>query len=383
MSVPSSPLPPSLLPAGFSDVLPPEAETEAAAIEAMLGVFAAHGYERVKPPLLEFEDSLLGGTGEATAEQTFRLMDPVSQRMMGLRADITPQVARIAAVRLARAPRPLRLSYNGQVLRVRGSELRPARQMAQAGIELIGADAPEADAEVIAVAAEALAALGVPAVSFDLTLPTLADQLLATLSLPAATDAALRHALDRKDAAEVAAHAGPLADVLDELLHAAGPADRALAALAGSALPPAAAALAARLARTVAAVRARAPGVALTADPLEFRGFRYHRGVAFTVFTGALSEELGRGGGYLAGEEHATGVTLYPDVALRAAPPQPRRPRVFIPHGLGPQGAALRRQGFATVAALGPVKDARAEARRLACTHIATDDGDASLLGGN
>lgn len=373
---------PSLLPAGFSDVLPPEAETEAAAIEAMLGVFSGHGYERVKPPLLEFEESLLAGSGAATAEQTFRLMDPVSQRMMGLRADITPQVARIAAVRLARAPRPLRLSYNGQVLRVRGSELRPARQMAQAGIELIGADSPEADAEVIAVAAEALAALGVPAVSFDLTLPTLAEELLATLGLPTEREAALRHALDRKDAAEVATLAGPLADVLDELLHAAGPADRALAALAAASLPPAARALAERLARTVAAVRARAPGVSLTADPLEFRGFRYHRGVAFTLFTGALAEELGRGGGYLAGEEPATGVTLYPDAALRAAPPKPRRPRVFVPLPLAAAAPRLRAQGFATVAAMGPVEDARAEARRLRCTHLATGPGEASPLEG-
>ena len=66
-------------------------------VEAIMAAFAAHGYERVKPPLLEFEDSLLAGSGVAVAEQTFRLMDPVSQRMMGLRADTTPQVARIAA----------------------------------------------------------------------------------------------------------------------------------------------------------------------------------------------------------------------------------------------------------------------------------------------
>ena len=372
---------PSLLPAGFADVLPPEAETEAAAIEAMLGVFASHGYERVKPPLIEFEESLLAGTGAATADQTFRLMDPVSQRMMGLRADITPQVARIAAARLARAPRPLRLSYSGQVLRVRGSELRPARQLAQAGIELIGADAAEADAEVIAVAAEALARLGVPAVSFDLTLPNLADELLAALALPSQREAALRHALDRKDAAEVAALAGPLADTLDELLHAAGPADRALAALAAVTLPGPARALADRLARTVAAVRGRDPAIALTADPLEFRGFRYHRGVAFTVFSGALAEELGRGGGYLASDEAATGVTLYPDAALRAAPPPPSRSRVFVPAGLSAMASALRAQGFATVAALAPVADAAAEARRLACTHLATEAGPRALEG--
>ena len=88
---------PALLPAGLRDLLPPEAETEAASVEAIMDVFASHGYQRVKPPLLEFEDSLLSGSGAAVADQTFRLMDPESQRMMGVRADTTPQVARIAA----------------------------------------------------------------------------------------------------------------------------------------------------------------------------------------------------------------------------------------------------------------------------------------------
>ena len=74
---------PALLPAGLRDLLPPDAETEASAVEALMDVFAAHGYQRVKPPLLEFEDSLLAGSGAAVAEQTFRLMDPDSQRMMG------------------------------------------------------------------------------------------------------------------------------------------------------------------------------------------------------------------------------------------------------------------------------------------------------------
>jgi ATP phosphoribosyltransferase regulatory subunit len=362
----------ALLPPGLRDLLPPDAETEAAAIEAMGAVFAAHGYDRVKPPLLEFEEGLLGSTGAATADVTFRLMDPLSQRMMGLRADITPQVARIAAVRLGRAPRPLRLSYSGQVLRVRGSELRAARQFAQAGIELIGADCAEADAEVITVAAEALAVLGVPAVSFDLMLPTLADELLAPLGLPPERDASLRRALDRKDAAEVAALAGPIADTLDELLHAAGAADRALEALAAATLPAPARALADRLAATVAAVRARDPSIRLTADPLEFRGLRYHRNVAFSIFSAVLADELGRGGGYRAGDEPATGVTLYPDAALTAARPRPMRPRVFVPAGTPAEVAArLRASGFATVAALGPVEDVAAEARRLGCSHLA------------
>ena len=136
------------LPAGLRDVLPPDAAAETETTARLLAAFASRGYEQVDPPLLEFEESLLIGAGAATAEQTFRLMDPVSHRMMGLRTDITVQVARIATTRLRNLPRPLRLCYAGQVLRVKGTQLRPDRQFGQAGIELIGSDSSAADAEI-------------------------------------------------------------------------------------------------------------------------------------------------------------------------------------------------------------------------------------------
>jgi ATP phosphoribosyltransferase regulatory subunit len=368
---------PALLPAGLRDLLPPDAETEASAVEALMTVFAAHGYQRVKPPLLEFEDSLLAGSGVAVADQTFRLMDPDSQRMMGLRADTTPQVARIATTRLAGASRPLRLSYAGQCLRVRGSQLAPDRQMAQAGVELIGHDSPEADAETVLVAAEALAAVGLTRVSFDLTLPMLVPSLLDDAGrddagITGPDRAMLARALDRKDAASVSRHGGALAPVLTELLLAAGPADRALAALAAARLPNLAGALAERVAATVAAIRTVAPGLRLTVDPVEFRGFRYETGVSVTVYAPGRHEELGRGGRYICGDsEPATGLTLYPDAILRVAPPRQARPRVFVPFGADRAVmAGLRGQGFATVAALAPVADDTAEARRLGCSHI-------------
>jgi ATP phosphoribosyltransferase regulatory subunit len=365
---------PALLPAGLRDLLPPDAETEASAVESIMAVFGAHGFQRVKPPLLEFEDGLLAGTGAATAEQTFRLMDPDTQRMMGLRADITPQIARIAATRLAGAPRPLRLSYAGQCLRVRGTQLAPERQVAQAGIELIGHDSPDADAEIVLVGAEALAGVGLTRLSFDLTMPPLVPMLLEEAAIPPTDRAPLRRALDRKDAADVGRYGGPLAGTLTDLLLAAGAADGALAALAAAQLPPGAATLAERLAATVSAIRARAPTLKLTVDPIEFRGFRYHTGVSLTVYAPGRHEELGRGGRYLGGEaEPATGLTLYPDAILRAAPARSARPRAYVPAGL--DGAAARAQGFATVAGLEPATDVAAEARRLRCTHVQTPGG--------
>jgi len=375
----------ALLPAGLRDLLPPDAETEASAVEQVMEIFAGHGYQRVKPPLLEFEDGLLSGSGAAMADQSFRLMDPDTHRMMAVRADMTPQVARIATTRLAHSQRPLRLSYAGQCLRSRATGLMPDRQLAQAGIELIGPDSASADAEIVAVGAEALAALGLTRISFDLTMPTLVPALLDDAEVSAEARRHLARALDRKDAAEVATHGGSLAATLTALLLAAGPADRALAALDDAALPHAVRILADRLAATVAAIQARAPGLKLTVDPVEFRGLKYHTGVCTTVYAPGRHEELGRGGRYLcADNEPATGLTLYPDAVLRAAPGRTAKPRVFIPlmPVSGPAGVdapSLRAQGFATVAGLDPVADSEAEALRLGCTHVLTEGALRSL----
>jgi ATP phosphoribosyltransferase regulatory subunit len=380
----------ALLPAGLRDVLPPEAAHEARVVEALLAQFAAHGYERVRPPLVEFEESLLAGSGAAMASQTFRLMDPVSQRMMGVRADITLQIARIAATRLAGAPRPLRLSYAGEVLRVRGSQLVPERQLCQVGVELIGAASAEADAEVISMAAEALGAFGVNNLSADLTSPRLVPALVSALGLETGGGGDLRDALDHKDAARVAAAAGSHARLFGALLAAAGPADQALAALQKLDLPRPVKAEANHLAEVVRLVRAAIPALDLTIDPVENRGFEYHTGVSFSLFVPGVRGELGRGGRYVAGApfarrakgagetvgtgEPATGFTLAMETVLQALPdPEPAR-RLFVPVDTPPDTARrLRIDGWAVVAGLAPVQDAKREAARLGCAHALVD----------
>jgi ATP phosphoribosyltransferase regulatory subunit len=375
----SEPFHPALLPEGLRDVLPPDAGHEAALVERLINGFAGWGYQRVKPPLIEFEETLLAGAGAAVAQQTFRLMDPVSHRMMAVRPDMTLQVARIATSRLARAPRPLRLAYGGQVLRVRGSQLRPARQFGQVGVELIGALEPEADAEVIVMAAEALQALGVSGLSVDLCVPTLVPSLCRAWALPLTVEQDLRAALDRKDAAAVAAVGGVPAEILGRLMAGSGLAGPALAVLAAVELPAAAEADRRRLNTVAALVRAAVPEVMLTVDLVEHRQFEYQTGLSFTLFSRDVQGELGRGGRYrvaadaAAGREGepATGLTLYTDTVVQAAPAPAVRARVYLPQGTEPELAAgLRAAGWATVAALGAEEDVEAEARRLECDHV-------------
>jgi ATP phosphoribosyltransferase regulatory subunit len=358
-----------LLPAGLKDGLPPDAAFEAAMVERLMSCFAGWGYERVKPPLLEFEDALLSGMGEAMAAHTFRLMDPVSQRMMGLRADMTPQVGRIAASRLKNAPRPLRLSYAGQVLRVKGEQMRPERQIGQAGIELIGVESAAADAEAVLLAAEALRLAGITDLVVDLNAPMLAVSLLRESGIDEPKD--LIAALDRKDAAAVKQLGGKLAPVLQHLMGAVGEASRAIKELSGVALASAAAAQRDRLIEVAGLIRAANPGLSLTVDPTDHRGFEYHSGVTFSLLGRGSAGEFGRGGRYVnqSGED-ATGFTLYLD-SLMAALPAPKPPRrILLPRGTSVEAAArLREEGWVTLHALGGVEDEK-EARRLGCSHL-------------
>ncbi len=361
----------ALLPNGLSDMLPPDAAFEADVITRLMSCFARQGYERVKPPLIEFEESLLGGDSSMAA-QTFRVMDPLSQRMMGVRADMTIQVGRIATSRLAKMPRPLRLCYSGQVLRVKGTQLRPERQFAQAGIELIGASSVAAEVEVILNTVDALRELGLDDVSVDLTLTTLVPALFDDLGLTLEKSGPLFEALDHKDAASITRLGGAAADTLMTLLSAVGAGGRGLKILRSLSLPSAAAAERDRLVAVMELIQRDAPDLMVTVDPLEHRGHSYYSGVSFSLFSSRVGGEVGRGGRYPAGgDEPATGATLFMDTVLAALPHPEEKSRLFLPVGVSRDEArSLRAQGWITIVGLEDVPDERSEAVRLGCTHI-------------
>ena len=370
-----------LLPAGMCDVLAPEAEIEASATEQIIACFSSFGYKRVKPPLIEFEESLLSGSGAAMAEQTFRIMDPISQRMMGVRTDMTLQVARIAKTRLKKLTRPIRLCYGGQVLRVRGTQIRPERQFGQVGSELIGSQSPKADAEVILMAIEALYALGIENLSVDIALPTLVPALISDLKLDSQTSEELHAALDRKDEAKLVSFASDLGKdathQLTAMLRATGPADLALKAISKLNLPEAAIDECTALESVIHDVGSAAPKLNLTVDLVESRGLKYHTGVTFTVFAENIRGELGRGGRYLAESKDteksdpATGITLFMDSVLRAIPAAPEESRLYLPieTDIG-EARKFHGEGWITVAGLEADGDDKAEASRLGCSHL-------------
>lgn len=361
-----------LLPEGFHDRLPPFADAAMRLERSLLDSAFAHGYEQVDPPLAEFEAALGARLKSARASDAVRFVDPVSQQTLAIRPDITAQVGRIAATRMAHHPRPLRLSYAGPVLRLRASQLRPARAMRQIGCELIGLDSVAAAREVVGVAVEALEKSAIAGLSVDFTLPDLVETLAG--GLPRETLDALTRALDGKDAAGVAA----IAPDFLPLIEAAGPFETAIARLRNSAHGGA---LASRLDGLMAIAAALPAGVTLTLDPTERHGFEYQSWLGFSIFAVGVPIEIGRGGSYRVmhddgSEEPSVGVSLYADPILSAIDGPVERRRLFVPlDGDHAAAAALRSQGWVTVAAL--AQDDSAEAQL--CTHMLTGQGPTAI----
>jgi ATP phosphoribosyltransferase regulatory subunit len=362
---------PALLPSGLQDLLPPDAAREQRMITELLACFAANGYQQVTPPLVEFEETLLGGKGAAYAPQTFRVPDPLSQKMMGLRADITTQIARIAATLLAKAPKPLRLSYAGRVLRTLPQGLSPERQLVQSGLEVIGVDAPAALSEVLLVSIEALGRVGSTQIVADLTLAGLLDELLVDVTFE--SDEARAHviaAVKRKDPAALP-ETLPVKDTILALLSLPLEAAATLKALHGLALPARVKGWLAQLAEVHATLQREAPQVRLTIDPLESHGFEYQEGLCFSLFDGAHGREVGRGGRYVIQDGLiACGATLYVRALLECGylPVTQERRLLLAPGTTEQEARRLREQGYVTLRALG--KDWQEEARTLGCTHV-------------
>ncbi|MFM7028344.1 MAG: ATP phosphoribosyltransferase regulatory subunit [Chakrabartia sp.] len=341
----------ALLPTGFRDRLPPEADASARLVRAILDTVAGYGYERVQTPLAEFEATLTGALGTSSRD-LLRFVDPVSGETMAVRSDITGQIGRIARGRMGHHPRPIRLSYGGPVVKLRASQLRPEREMMQVGAELIGLETLPAVTEVVTVAIESLKAAGARDLTLDLTLPDLIDTLL-----PGQDTAALKARLDAKDTAAVP-------ESLRPLIAATGLYADAAARLrqfddAGI--------LSSRLDALDALVAALPGDIRITLDPTERHGFEYQSWFGFSLLSEHTAGEIARGGSYRLGDEPAVGFSAYIDPLIDAGLAQGERRRLFLPLGTLPQKAAkLRSEGWVTVAALSEEDSAEAQI----CTHI-------------
>jgi len=285
-----------LLPEYVEDILPLEAARIERLRRAVLDLFALAGYQLVMPPLLEYMDSLLTGTGHDLDVRTFKVVDQLSGRMMGLRADITPQVARIDAHLLNRKG-VTRLCYCGSVLHTRPAGPTATREPIQIGAEVFGHAGVASDLEVQRLLCRALALARVKKARMDIGHVAVFRSIVRAAQVGAGLEAELFEALQRKDkpalrqlARGVDARTRGALLLLPELYGGAE-----VLSLAEKKLPQLPA-----LARALATLRAlaRASPIPVSFDLAELRGYHYHSGVVFDAYCEGVAGAVGRGGRY-------------------------------------------------------------------------------------
>ncbi len=350
-----------------------------------MDTFSSYGYNRIKPPLLEFEDSLFApGPGALLAPETFRLMDPVTHRMLGIRSDVTAQVARIVTSRLSNEGRPLRLMYANDVLRIRGTQMRTERQFTQVGCELIfNQDSAQTDVEIGVLSLVGLKALGLENLTIDLNVPGFVASLLNEIS----DVEAIKIAVERRDIDALHAMETPHAKTIATAMGAAGEYKHAFEVIKGLDVSADLKQKIDRLFDVCQGVEAalsdlNIDDVSITVDLLEQGGFEYHEMIGFTLFARDIGSEVGRGGRYnvhfgqddsaddARDQKVATGFTLYMDAISKSIEAPAPKKTVFIPFG-APWSVIddLHKQGWRIVRALD-----KNEAPH-GCTHIYADGG--------
>jgi len=371
-----------LLPEYFEDILPEEAARIERLRRLLLDLFAGRGYELVMPPLLEYVESLLTGTGHDLDLRTFKLVDQLSGRMMGVRADITPQVARIDAHLLNRKG-VARLCYCGSVLHARPAGVAATREPLQIGAEIYGHAGVESDLEIQRLLASALAAAGVRGARIDVGHVAVFRALVRAAKLGPEREAELFEALQKKDVPALRALTRPLAARLREalLLLPELYGGREVLALAARRLPRIPA-----LRRALATLRTLADAGAggktgtlpMSFDLAELRGYHYHSGVVFDAYCEGVSGAIARGGRYdevgsaFGRPRPATGFSVDLRALAGAAAAVARPAPILAPANgrdakLATKVAALRRAGEIVIEELPGHARHRAE---LGCTRV-------------
>ena len=330
-----------LLPEHIEDVLPAEARAIERLRRTVLDLFESHGYELVAPPLLEYVESLLSGTGRDLDLATFKLVDQLSGRMMGVRADHTPQVARIDSHLLNRQG-VARLCYCGSVLHTRPAGMTKMREPIQIGAELYGHAGLEADLEIVTLMVAALKKSGIARVHLDLGNPTIYRALTEKSGLNAEDSEALFHAVQQKNVPAARELGGETLAALTALNGG-----REVIARARKLLPSVPAIGVALNALERLATQCEAPGVDISVDLAELGGFNYESGLVFAAFTPGSPDAIARGGRYdevgasFGRARPATGFTMDLRSLAALAPKAPARAAILAP---AIEDAALKRE---------------------------------------
>ena len=361
-----------LLPEGFRDSLPELATKENRVNSTFIKLMEINGFLLVKPPLLEFESSLFFLLDDNEDANSFRVLDPISQKMMGIRSDITVQIARISCGSLIELPRPLKLCYSGEVLRVNNNSLNLSRQSTQIGSEIIGIEQNDCENEIISLMIESLNSLKIKNFFINFTMPTLISAIDKDFKLSKPDLEFVRERFNNKNSDGLEKVSKRLKTLSDALIDSVGEAKINLKKLKKINFTKNIKLEIQSFIKIIGRIIKDFPDLKILIDPLEIDESNYHTGIAFKVFSENL-KELFSGGNYKVSNENCIGFSGFTEsLLLESLITKKLIKKILIPKYFDPKlKKNLQKKGFFTFQAIKKLnkQQIKTEANKQECNY--------------
>ena len=366
-----------LLPEGFRDSLPELATKENRVNSTFIKLMQINGFLLVKPPLLEFESSLFFLLDNNEDSNSFRVLDPISQKMMGIRSDITVQIARISCGSLIELPRPLKVCYSGEVLRVNNNSLNLSRQSTQIGSEIIGIEQNDCENEIISLMIESLKCLRIKNFFINFTMPTLISAIVKDFKLSKTDLEFVRDRFNNKNSDGLEKISKRLKTISDALIDSVGDAKINLKKLKKIKFTKKIKLEIQSFIKIISRIIKDFPDLKILIDPLEIDESNYHTGIAFKVFSENL-KELFSGGNYKVSNENCIGFSGFTEsLLLESLITKKLIKKILIPKYSDPElKKNLQKKGFLTFQSIKKLnkQQTKTEANKQECNYYFFDN---------
>ena len=366
-----------LLPEGFRDSLPELATKENRVNSIFIKLMQINGFLLVKPPLLEFESSLFFLLDDNEDANSFRVLDPISQKMMGIRSDITVQIARISCGSLVELPRPLKVCYSGEVLRVNNNNLNLSRQSTQIGSEIIGIEQNDCENEIITLMIESLNCLRIKNFFINFTMPTLISAIVKDFKLSKTDLEFVRDRFNNKNSDGLEKISKRLKIISDALIDSVGDAKVNLKKLKKIKFTKKIKLEIQSFIKIISRIIKDFPCLKILIDPLEIDESNYHTGIAFKVFSENF-KELFSGGNYKVSNENCIGFSGFTEsLLLESFMKKKSIKKILIPKYSDPKlKKNLQKKGFFTFQAIKKLnkQQIKIEANKQECNYYFFDN---------
>jgi len=366
-----------LLPEGFRDSLPELATKENRVNSTFIKLMEINGFLLVKPPLLEFESSLFFLLDDNEDANSFRVLDPISQKMMGIRSDITVQIARISCGSLVELPRPLKVCYSGEVLRVNNNNLNLSRQSTQIGSEIIGIEQNDCENEIITLMIESLNCLRIKNFFINFTMPTLISAIVKDFKLSKTDLEFVRDRFNNKNSDGLEKISKRLKIISDALIDSVGDAKVNLKKLKKIKFTKKIKLEIQSFIKIISRIIKDFPCLKILIDPLEIDESNYHTGIAFKVFSENF-KELFSGGNYKVSNENCIGFSGFTEsLLLESFMKKKSIKKILIPKYSDPKlKKNLQKKGFFTFQAIKKLnkQQIKIEANKQECNYYFFDN---------